>query len=67
MGQVPDTAEIDGGTVHVIVVNPDEYEAHVKNVAALTGVMRDLLLAAADVPPFSMMITPEQKRMLKQL
>lgn len=67
MDQAPTPVEIDGGTVHAIIVNPDEYEAHVKKVETLTSVMRDLLLAAADVPPFSMMISPEQKRMLKAL
>lgn len=53
--------------VHVIVVDPKEWEAHCRRVEALSGVLRDLLLAASDVPPFSMMISAEQKKILKSL
>lgn len=67
MDKAPLPVEIDGGTVHVIVVNPEEYETHVRRVETLALVLRDVLLAMAAVPPFSVMVSAEQKAMLKAL
>lgn len=61
------TAEVKGEKVTVIVVDPVEWETHVKRVETLATVLRDVLTAMADVPPFSMMVSPEQRRMLKAL
>lgn len=65
-GEVLDV-EVKGEKVTVIVVNPVEWEAHVKRVETLAMVLRDVLTAMADVPPFSMMVSAEQKAMLKAL
>ena len=75
MDKAPDSDAY--GEVRTIVHDPKsrslinvptaEWEEHRKRVETLALVLRDVLLAMADVPPFSMMVSAEQKAMLKAL
>lgn len=61
----PDIHSSDPQGVTPITV--EEMRAHMKRVETLSVILRDILLAMADIPPFNMMVSAEQKALLKAL